>query len=192
MRKRWKWKGKVLTASSDDRHNRGDIREEGEKKKTRKPREKVEKKVLSNKAACQKEISSRFVVIVGTIYTGCTHTFSSSDVNRAGDVGEALIHAHLQIDHPAKTHNRDWSYHPTQKCSAHHTLELHTFLCVHIHSLVSATVQARPRCQTHSSIYFVHTCCLTSTQTCWHRHKFKVSKEVREFSTHRRNLFCLD
>lgn len=36
------------------------------------------------------------------IYTWYTHTFSCSDVNRAGDVGEALIHAHLQVDHPAK------------------------------------------------------------------------------------------
>lgn len=42
-----------------------------------------------------------------------THTFSGGDVNRAGDVGEALVHAHLQVDHSAKqaniTHTPDGS-----------------------------------------------------------------------------------
>jgi len=43
-----------------------------------------------------------FFVIEVNLHTGCTHTFSGSDVDRAGDVGEALIHAHLQVDHPGK------------------------------------------------------------------------------------------
>lgn len=30
-----------------------------------------------------------------------TYTFSGGDVNRAGDVREAFIHAHLQVDDPA-------------------------------------------------------------------------------------------
>lgn len=32
-----------------------------------------------------------------------THTFGGGDVNGAGDVGEALVHAHLQVDDPANT-----------------------------------------------------------------------------------------
>lgn len=35
-------------------------------------------------------------------FSGRTHTLRRSDVNRAGDVGEALVHAHLQVDHPEK------------------------------------------------------------------------------------------
>lgn len=41
-------------------------------------------------------------MIAQAIYTGCTHTFGGSNVNGAGDVGEALVHAHLQKDYPAK------------------------------------------------------------------------------------------
>ena len=40
----------------------------------------------------------------------CTHTFSSGDVHRAGDVGEALVHAHLQEDDPGEGNTRN-SYH---------------------------------------------------------------------------------
>lgn len=51
------------------------------------------------------------------IYTWHTHTFSCSDVDRAGDVGEALIHAHLQVDHPAKKRTHDWCEHLTEECT---------------------------------------------------------------------------
>lgn len=70
-----------------DRHNRGELREEGEKTEERKEeREKDRVGLLRGRADEQT----------------CTHTFSGGDVNRAGDVGEALVHAHLQVDHPAK------------------------------------------------------------------------------------------
>lgn len=31
----------------------------------------------------------------------CTHTFSGGDVNGAGDVRQAFVHGHLQVDDPA-------------------------------------------------------------------------------------------
>ena len=178
-----------------NRHNRGDLREEEEKKKTGEPREnkKVEGKVWSNKAACQREISPLLSCCDNAecIHAGCTHTFSSSDVNRAGDVGDPLIHAHLQVDHPAK-------HKPVTDLIIRHTnarashTRAHICLFAHSHGLVSgSTVRSSPEVsKKHSSIRFVHTCCFISAQTCWHRHKAKALKEVREFSTHRRNLFC--
>lgn len=38
---------------------------------------------------------------VGRSREAFTHTFSGGDVNGAGDVREAFVHAHLQVDDPA-------------------------------------------------------------------------------------------
>lgn len=70
-----------------DRHNRGDLRERGEKTEER-------------KRNCVKEQQSGPVDL-----SSSTHAFSRGDVNRAGDVGDALVHAHLHVDHPAKQPN---------------------------------------------------------------------------------------
>lgn len=80
------------------------------------------------------------------IHTGCTHTFSSSDVNRAGDVGDALVHAHLQVDHPTKHKLMTDLIHLTQKCT--HITHLSA---PHIHGLVSGSPQV--------SNTFLHTLC---------------------------------
>ena len=53
-----------------NRHNRGDLREEAEKKKTTEPREnkKGRKKVYSSKAACQRKIPSCVAVTMQNTY----------------------------------------------------------------------------------------------------------------------------
>lgn len=72
-----------------DRHNRGELRKEGEKTEERKEEREKDLVGLQRRRGRADEQT-------------CTHTFSGGDVNRAGDVGEALVHAHLQVDHPAK------------------------------------------------------------------------------------------
>lgn len=127
-RKMKKEKAKVLTASSDDRHNRGDLREGGEKRRTSQPREnkKVERKFIQIRQHARRTLSWRVVVIVRTLHGGCTHTLGSGDVNRAGDVGKALVHAHLQVDYSEKTHTGDWS--SSSQKNATHAL-VHICLC---------------------------------------------------------------
>lgn len=74
------------------------------------------------------------VVTVHIVYTGCTHTFSSSDMNRAGDVGEALIHAHLQVDLPAK-HKLVTDLILGHRCA--HTPHTWAHICSHAHTLMA-------------------------------------------------------
>lgn len=75
-----------------DRNNRGELRERGEKTEER-------------KRVCVKELVGRQQSRGTTGLRWGTHAFSRGDVNRAGDVGEALVHANLQIDNPAKQPN---------------------------------------------------------------------------------------
>lgn len=79
-----KKKPEVLTVSSD-KTNRG----RQEKKKT-----------FDLKRRHAKEKYKRVLLKHFGVYLICTHTFCSSDVDRAGDVGEALVHAHLEVNHP--------------------------------------------------------------------------------------------
>lgn len=92
-------------------------------------------------------------------YTGSTYTFSSSDVNRAGDIGEAFIHAHLQVDHPKEIQKTKqagcWS-------SNTEVLTYHICLYEHIHSVASSYCKSLTRCQILSC--FVHTCSIISTR----------------------------
>lgn len=75
-----------------DRHHRGELRERGEQTEERK-RKCVKEPVQLQQRRGTADLGSS------------THAFSGGDVNRAGDVGEALVHAHLQVDHPAKQPN---------------------------------------------------------------------------------------
>lgn len=125
-------------------------------------------------------------MIVQTLYAGCTHTLCRSDVNRAGDVGEALIHAHLQVDHPANKHKLETGLLVQQK-KRKKTLEC-TSACTHTFNvLFQLLYQLAPGCHTFLLILcpyllpYKHTNMLLG-------HKANVSKEVKEFSTHRRNL----
>lgn len=94
-KKKKKVKRKKLVYSQPplmDRHNRGELRERDEKTEER-TRNGVKELVQMQQRRGTADLSS------------CTHAFSRGDVNRAGDVGEALVHAHLQVDHPAKQAN---------------------------------------------------------------------------------------
>lgn len=121
-------------------------------------------------------------------YTGSTYTFSSSDVNRAGDIGEAFVHAHLQVDHSKEiqktTQAGCWS-------SNTEVLTYHICLYEHIHSVASSSCKSLTRCQILSC--FVHTCSIISTRKYADKNaELKAFEEVSEVSTHGRNLFCLD
>ena len=86
----------------------------------------------------------------------CTHTFSSGDVHGAGDVGEALVHAHLQEDDPVmgnahnvqymtgNIHMRSFNAHKrtqagissltSAKSDRHLLAHLYLFMYTHIHT----------------------------------------------------------
>lgn len=64
---------KVLTASSDNKHNRGDLREEVERKKTREePREK--KKAEENAEGYLQKTASKRAVLQYDMYFTLTHS----------------------------------------------------------------------------------------------------------------------
>ena len=114
----------------------------------------------------------------GLLVRRCTHTFSSGDVHGAGDVGEALVHAHLQEDDPVmgnahnvqymtgNIHMRSFNTHAHKRTQAgissltsaksdrHLLAHLYLFMYTHIH--------------THTHIY-THTCTRHKRDT--HTHK---------------------
>lgn len=118
-----------------DRHNRGDLREGGEKTEESKEceRERDPAGIRRRRGRADQR--------------ACTHAFSCGDVNGAGDVGQALVHAHLQVDHPANQQN--------VTRTSHHIARLH-----------SCTARALAcSAATHSSIHMGHSCVITA-QTC--------------------------
>lgn len=179
----------VLTASSDDRDNRGDVREEGQRGRLEEREEEQKWQRLKEQTwqHARRETSSHVVVTMRTTIAGCTHTFRSSDVHGAGDVREALVHAHLQVNHPVKT-----------AAQSKLIWYIHTYTHKHIGEDTCFRGADRWSCYCRLARGLKHSW-IVSVCTCWllkcrklKKKKSEVFPEFKELSTHRRNLSCLD
>lgn len=59
---------------------------------------------------------------------------------------------------------------PTRDSSEHRTCTLHASAPICLRTRIRATLEA----EIHSSVQVVYTCCFISTQTCWHRQNAKA------------------